>query len=302
MFYLDTGVHFDEVELAVFIEKFERARAAVADALAGFDAALAEAIDEFARNAESGRLFDHLLVAALHGAIALAEVDGVLEAVGENLNFDVARIFEELFHVDGRVPEGDARLFLRHVDGGEEGRFRAHDAHAASAAAARCLDDDRIADLAGDLEDFLRIVGECSVGARDAGNARFAHGLLGAHLVAHEADAFGARTDEGEARTFDALGKVGVFREEAVTGVDRFRVGHFRGGNDGGNVEVGKRRLRRSDADAFVGETHVLGVYVGRRVHGHRFEAHFAASALNAQCDFAAVGDENFSEHGAISR
>ena len=197
--YLHARVHFDEVELPVFIEEFEGARAAVADALAGFDAALPEAFDELAGNAEGGRLFDHLLIAALHGAVALAEVDGVLEAVGENLNFDVARIFEELFHVGGRVPEGDARLFLRHVDGGEEGRFRAHDAHAASAAAARGLDDDRIADLAGDLKDFLRIVGERPVGARNAGNARLAHGLLGAHLVAHEANAFGARADEGEA-------------------------------------------------------------------------------------------------------
>ena len=35
--------------------------------------------------------------------------------------------------------------------------------------------------------------------------------MLGTHLVAHEADAFGARADEGEAGALDSFGEVGVF-------------------------------------------------------------------------------------------
>ena len=38
---------------------------------------------------------DHLLVAALHRAVALAEVDRVAEAVAEDLDLDVARRDEE---------------------------------------------------------------------------------------------------------------------------------------------------------------------------------------------------------------
>ena len=127
MLDLNARVHFNEVELAVFVKELERSRAAVADAAAGFHAAAAEPVDELAGNAEGGRLFEHLLVAALHGAVALAEIDGVLEVVGENLNLDVAGILEELFHVDGRIPEGDARFLARHVDRRDERGFRAHD-------------------------------------------------------------------------------------------------------------------------------------------------------------------------------
>jgi hypothetical protein len=51
-------------------------------------------------------LFDHLLVAALHGAVALAQVDGVALAVGQHLDLHVARVLQELLHVDHVVAEG----------------------------------------------------------------------------------------------------------------------------------------------------------------------------------------------------
>jgi hypothetical protein len=102
-----------------------------------------------------------------------------------------------------------------------------HHAHAAPAAAAGGLDDHRIADGAADLDDFLGIVGQGAVGTRHAGHAGGLHGVLGADLVAHQADGFGARADEGEAGFFDALAEVGVFREEAVAGMDRLGVGDF---------------------------------------------------------------------------
>ncbi len=41
MLDLDARIHLDEVELAVLVEEFQRAGAAVADRTAGLDAALA---------------------------------------------------------------------------------------------------------------------------------------------------------------------------------------------------------------------------------------------------------------------
>ena len=113
---LHAGVHLDEVELAVFIEEFERAGAAVADAAAGLDAPVPELFDELARDAGRGRLLEHLLVAALHRAVALAEIDGVLEVVREDLDFDVAGIFEELLEIDLVGAESGLRFGLRPVD------------------------------------------------------------------------------------------------------------------------------------------------------------------------------------------
>jgi hypothetical protein len=57
-------------------------------------------------DAGGGRFLDHLLVAALHRAVALAQIDRVAVLVGEHLDFDVARVLEELLHVHRGVVEG----------------------------------------------------------------------------------------------------------------------------------------------------------------------------------------------------
>src|SRR3546814_7836646 len=44
-------------------------------------------------------------------------------------------------------------------------------------------------------------------------------------------------------------------------------------------------------------QAHVLGVAVGLGVHDHRLDAEFAAGALDAQRDLAAVGDQDFFKH-----
>ena len=301
MLDLHARVHLDEVELAVFVQEFERAGAEIAHLPAGVGATIADPVDQPARDARRRRFFDHLLVAALHRAVALAQPDGVLERVGEDLDFDVPRILQEFLHVDLRIAEGAAGFFARHVDRVDQRRFRVDHAHAAAAAAAGGLDDDRIADLARNLHDLFRIVRQRAFRTRHAGHAGLDHGLLGRHLVAHQADRFRARADEDEAGFFHAFGEVGVFRQEAVAGVDRFGVGHFGRADDGRHVQVAQVRRRRADAHRFVGELHVLGVLVGFRMDDDRLDAHFAAGALNTERDFATVGNEDFFKHSGFS-
>jgi hypothetical protein len=150
MLHLDARVHLDEVELAVLVEELERAGAAIAHRAAGLHDALAHLRADLVRDARRGRLLDDLLVAALHRAVALAQVDHVAVVVGHHLEFDVPRLLEEFLHVDLSVAEGRARFLLRHVDGVEQRGLGMHHAHAAAAAAARGLDDHRVADLLGD--------------------------------------------------------------------------------------------------------------------------------------------------------
>ena len=145
---LHPRVHLDEEELAVLVQELEGAGAAVADLLAGGGAALADALDHAARDARRRRLLDDLLVAALHRAVALAEPDRVLVLVGQHLDLDVARVLEELLHVDGRVAERRAGFGARRLHRVDQRRLGVHDAHAAPAAAAGRLDDHRVADRA----------------------------------------------------------------------------------------------------------------------------------------------------------
>src|SRR5690606_11423148 len=50
MFHLNTGVHLDEIELAVFVEELEGPGAAILHTAAGFGTPFANALDEAARN------------------------------------------------------------------------------------------------------------------------------------------------------------------------------------------------------------------------------------------------------------
>ena len=56
------------------------------------------------------RFLEHLLVAALERAVALAEMDGVALAVAEHLELDVARVAEIFLDIDGVVAERVLRL------------------------------------------------------------------------------------------------------------------------------------------------------------------------------------------------
>ena len=73
--HLDAGVHLDEVDLAVFVhQELDGAGVPVADVL---QAASGWSAPSSARSLgvtmQAGRFFDQLLVAALDGALALAE-------------------------------------------------------------------------------------------------------------------------------------------------------------------------------------------------------------------------------------
>src|SRR5438105_5027350 len=81
MFDVHARVHFDEVELAVFVQELERTRAKIAHLLAGVGATIADPVDQTARDARRRRFLDHLLVTTLHRAVTLAEPDRVLERI-----------------------------------------------------------------------------------------------------------------------------------------------------------------------------------------------------------------------------
>ena len=117
MFDLQPRIHFDEIETAVLIEEFEGADAAIADLPAGPDAGLRDRPDDIGRDAGRRRFLDHLLMAALHRAIAVAKPDRISVPIAEDLDFDVTRMLEEFLHVERRRSEGLAGLLARERDG-----------------------------------------------------------------------------------------------------------------------------------------------------------------------------------------
>src|SRR3546814_17591153 len=121
MFDLNTRIHFYEEKLAIFVQEFEGAGATVIDLAAGLGATLADALDQAAGDARRGSLLDDFLVASLHGAIALAQPDGVATAVGQHLDFDMERIPEAFLPRYYRIIEGRARIISGHGTRLQEG-------------------------------------------------------------------------------------------------------------------------------------------------------------------------------------
>ena len=118
MLHLQPRVHLEEVVAPRVDEELDRPGAAVAHRPRRADGHLpiprAQPLVEDAARA----LLHDLLLAALHRALALAEVDGVPVLVGEHLDLDVARLVEELLEVEPLVAEraADSRRAEAHSE------------------------------------------------------------------------------------------------------------------------------------------------------------------------------------------
>src|SRR5690349_11916447 len=118
------------------------------------------------------------------------------------------------------------------------------DAHAASAATACCLDNDRIVERAGELDDLLWIIWQRTLGPWHTRYASLGHGRFGTHLVTHQANGFGAWTDKDEAALLDFLGEVGIFRKKTVARVNGLRIGHLGRTDDRWDIQITLRGRR----------------------------------------------------------
>src|SRR5439155_18677717 len=131
------------------------------------------------------RLLEHLLVAALHRALALAETEDRAVCVGKQLDLDVAGPLQVALEEKPAVAEGGLRLPRRRLDGGVELAGAAHDPHAAAAAPRGRLDEEGEAEL-------VRLP------AWHDGDARLERDPLGLELVAARAQRRGGRSDPDE--------------------------------------------------------------------------------------------------------
>ncbi len=242
------------------------------------------------RDLEAGGFFDELLVAALDGALALAEGHDVAVLVGQDLELDVAGALDELLHVEVAVGEGVEGFGGGGLEHSGELVLAADDAHAATAAAGYGFEDDRVAYGLRPLEGFA-FGGHDAVGAGEDGDFGLLHGLAGGGFFAHHARDFGRGADEFDVGGAAYFGEVGILAQQAVAGVDGVGTGDLGCGDDGRNVEVAVGGLWGADADGFVGELDVEAVAVGLGVDGDGADAHLVACADDAQGDFSAIGD-----------
>ena len=306
---LDTGVHLDEVGVALQVhQEFAGTGIAVANVAAQCQSAVEDLLTGCLGNGECGRILDDLLVTALDGAVTVIQVDHVAVVIGQHLNFHVLGAAQILFDEDLVIAEG----LLGLVDGFLE--FLLHvlslvdDTHAAAAAAVGCLQHNGVADLLGHFHGLFHGL-HGVVNAGDDGHVGGDGDLLGRDLVAHGVHAVHGGADEDDAVLLALFHQDGVFCQEAVAGVDGVDVVVLGDLDDGGDIQISVNGAAFGvQGVGFVSQITESGVLVFFGVNGNGGNVQLVQSTEYTDGDLAAVGDQNalklsdaYFAHGAVS-
>ena len=103
-------------EFAALDQELDGAGASVANGLRELHGSRAHLLAQRRRHPGRGRFLDHLLVAALQGAVALEQVDDVAVAVAEHLHLDMAGRDNELLDQHVGISERGHGFALRAVE------------------------------------------------------------------------------------------------------------------------------------------------------------------------------------------
>ena len=229
---LQAGVHFEEVEVVAggVVYEFHGAGAAVFNRLAQLHGCGVQAFAGGLRQVRRRGFLDHLLVAPLQRAVALAEGGDAALAVAENLYLDVARLIDETLEEHPGIAEKLLAHALDAVVGACQCGGVAATGQADAATACGGLEHHRVADAVGGAQRFFQAL-------QQAGARRHRHLGLGGQFTcsvfeAELANLLASRADEGDAGCFTGIGELGAFREKAITGVDRLGAGFLRSGEN----------------------------------------------------------------------
>ena len=220
-------------------------------------------------------------------------------AVAEHLHLDMARAEDVFLDQHVRVAKRCRRLALAGGEGLGE-ILRAFDQpHALAAAAGHRLDEDRPADV-GRLRRQMRGVLILAEVAGGGGHAGGLHQPLGRILQAHRGDRGRRRPHPDQPGIDHALGKGGVFREEAIARMDRLRPGGAGGGDDPGAIEIALARRGGADVHGLIRHAHMQCLRIGIGIDRDGADTHCPRGADHAAGDLATVGDEEGLDHGCL--
>jgi hypothetical protein len=205
-------------------------------------------------------------------------------------------VLDEPLEEHGAVAERGGGLAAGSDHGFDDVGGRTDDTHAASAAAERGLDQQRVADLVGHGGDggSVDLLGVVDGGAGQDGDARLLHQLLRGDLGTHRLDGLDGRADEDDPGLGTGAGEFGVLGQEPVAGVDRVGASRLRRGDDQVRAQVGLRRGGAGKQHRLVGGVDEQGVGIRVGMDGDGGDVQCAGGADDPLGDLPAVGDEQF--------
>ena len=263
VFHLQAGVHFHEEERAVYVvQELDGAGAHVVNGLRGFHGGLAHGFTGVLAQPRCGRFFQYFLMATLHRAVPLGQVDAVALLVAEHLDFHVAWLGQVALDQHVRVAEGVPGFPLGGGQGVIEVGHCFHHPHAFTTTTGNGLQQQREAAFFGlGPQQLRRLV--FAVVARHQRHTGFFHNRLGGGLGAHGGDGRRGRADEHNTVGFAGFGKAGVFRQEAVAWVNGPGTALPGNVDNGVGFQVAFGAGGRANVEGLVCHGYVPGVGVG---------------------------------------
>ena len=114
----------------------------------------------------------------------------------------------------------------------------------------------------------------------------------GRGLVAHGSDRLAFRTDEDQPGRLYRFREDRILGEKAIARMNGVRAGRLGRGKNGFDVEIGFRRLERTDIDRFVRHANRQRVGVGSAVNLNGSDTKLPRRALNAYGYLPAIGNQ----------
>ena len=169
-------------------------------------------------------------------------------------------------------------------------------AHTTATAAGCCLENDGESEGNGLLQGIVSIFQRLGATGNN-GNPGLNSDLLGTELIAHQRQNIAGWSNKFDPRLFTGLGKIRIFRKEAIAGMDGIHTAAFRQVNDRRDIQVGANgAFVLADEICLVrmGAELAIDVLVG--IHGHRMKAQIVAGAEDTDRDFATVRGQHLIE------
>ena len=218
--------------------------------------------------------------------------------VGEDLDFDMARLFNELLDIEIIIAEGGKSLAAGSLDRGRKLFFLSDQPHSFAATAGTRLHHHGKANLMCKIDGLF--IGQRLGSTRHDGHAGLLHGLARRHLVPHRTHDIATRTDKRDPLLGTEICKIAVLCQEPVAGVNRIRTTPLGNLNDSVHHQVRVSRRRCSARIRFIGESHMQGISVDVGIDRDRFYAQLATGADDPYGDLSAIGNQNLLEHQAL--
>src|SRR5262245_23997265 len=223
-------------------------------------------------------------------------MDDVAMAIGHDLEFNVARINDELFQIHLIVSKCFLRLMARAMESGFTAWLIMRSAHPATAAATGRLDHHRVAQLLCDFHRFIFCLND-SITSRRYRHTGFACSRTRGVLVTHRLHRTRGRPYELDVAALADLYEMRVLGEEPVAWMDRIYVADLGRAHDPIDSQITLKAGSRTDANCFIGKLDVQRIDVGFRIDCERANAEFLTGANHPQRDFSAISNQNFLEH-----